>query len=73
MIGPLLLVSEGVFLFAHQDMKMLTSLHGVVEIDEAMLMTTKCWHEDGRFHYIGTLQNRKIKGEKRSGVATKFQ
>lgn len=47
MVGPVLPVQRHLELLDHQDVQMGGAFHGVEEVEQAMLVASHSWGEDG--------------------------
>lgn len=56
MVGPVLLVHGHLVLFDHQDVEVRRSVHGVVQVEEAVLVAARGYGEDWALDAVGTLE-----------------
>lgn len=55
MVGPVLLIDSHLILLDDQDVEVGRPIHGVIQVEQAMLMTTCCWGEDGTLDTVWVL------------------
>lgn len=56
MVGPVLPVVGHLKLLDHQDVQMCGSLHGMKNVEQAMLLASCSWGEDWTLQHIGVLK-----------------
>lgn len=57
-VGPVLSVMRHLVLFDHQNVQMVGALHGVENVEQAMLLASSRRGEDGTLYNCGVLERR---------------
>ena len=62
-VGPVLLVDGHLVLLDDQDVEVRGSVHGVVEVKQAVLMAARGGGEDGALDAVRILSGKRLKGQ----------
>ena len=57
-VGPVLLVDGHLVLLDHQDVEVSSAVHGVEQVEQAVLVAPRGGHEDGALDAVGALRSK---------------
>lgn len=58
MVGPVLPVVGHLKVLDHQDVQVSGALHGVIDVEQAVLLAPRRWRENGALQKVGVLETK---------------